>query len=159
MPHEILEFQSFNGNSSLITFTFPAFRFAVSSNVWFHAIVRLCHRFEKVSYYLFKYYILFIKISRLPDIKISTTKFRTELCCGSSCNHRERRSENSDLILTSVLKVEKSNVHRLESLSKARRKTFKFFVFPCFFFERFSAEPLEFTEEEQTSSEKVEKSF
>ena len=54
-PHEILAFQSFNGNSSLVTFTFPAFRFAVSSNVWFHAIVRLCHRFEK-------YVILYIYI-------------------------------------------------------------------------------------------------
>ena len=57
MPHEILEFQSFNGNSSLITFTFPAFRFAVSSNVWFHAIVRLCHRFEK--FYITCLYIIF----------------------------------------------------------------------------------------------------
>ena len=54
-PHEIIEFQSFNGNSSLVTFTFPAFRFAVSSNVWFHAIVRLCHRFKK-------YFILYIYI-------------------------------------------------------------------------------------------------
>ena len=56
------------------------------------------------------------------------------------------------------MKVEKSNVDRLESLSKARRKTFKFLFFDIFF-ERFSAEALEFTEEEQTSSEKVEKSF
>ena len=125
--------------------------------------------FLKSPRFLDPYGILLIKTSRLPDIRIfdhqifdvlvsKKNKLRTELCCGSSCNQRERRSENSDLILTSVLKVEKSNVDRLESLSKARRKTFKFLFFDIFF-ERFSAEALEFTEEEQTSSEKVEKSF